>query len=63
MKRDVKGMYKKALEGKIIHFTGVDDPYEEPEHPELIVDTDRESVDESVSKVLHIIEELGYLSK
>jgi adenylylsulfate kinase len=62
MKRDVKGMYQKALEGKITHFTGVDDPYEEPEHPELIVDTDRESLDESVSKVLQKIEELGYLS-
>jgi adenylylsulfate kinase len=61
MKRDVKGMYKKALEGKISHFTGVDDPYEEPENPELIVDTDIESVQESVGKVLDKIEELGYL--
>lgn len=62
MKRDVKGMYKKALEGKIQHFTGVDDPYEEPENPELIVDTDIESVQESVEKVLQKIEELGYLT-
>ncbi len=62
MKRDVKGMYQKALEGKIKHFTGVDDPYEEPEHPELILNTDRESVEESVSKVLQKIEELGYLT-
>jgi adenylylsulfate kinase-like enzyme len=54
-------MYKKALEGKIKHFTGVDDPYEEPKDPELIVDTDIESVDESVGKVLQKIEELGYL--
>lgn len=61
MKRDVKGMYKKALEGKISHFTGVDDPYEEPEDPELIVDTDIEPVQESVGKVLDKIEELGYL--
>ncbi len=61
MKRDVKGMYRKALEGKIKHFTGVDDPYEEPEKPELIVDTDIESVEESVGKVLQKIEELGYL--
>lgn len=62
MKRDVKGMYKKALEGKIQHFTGVNDPYEEPENPELIVDTDIESVQESVEKVLQKIEELGYLT-
>ncbi|MBN1861212.1 MAG: adenylyl-sulfate kinase [Candidatus Thermoplasmatota archaeon] len=62
MKRDVKGMYKKALEGKITHFTGVDDPYEEPENPELIVDTDIESVQESVRKVLEKIEELGSLA-
>jgi adenylylsulfate kinase len=63
MKRDVKGMYKKALEGKIQHFTGVDDPYEEPEHPELIVDTDIESVEESVEKVLSKLQELGYLEE
>jgi adenylylsulfate kinase len=63
MKRDVKGMYQQALEGKIKHFTGVDDPYEEPEHPELIVDTDIESVEESVGKVLRKIEELGYLTE
>ena len=62
MKRDVKGMYQKALAGTIKHFTGVDDPYEEPEHPELIVDTDIESVEESVGKVLQKIEELGYLA-
>jgi adenylylsulfate kinase len=62
MRRDVKGMYKKALEGKIQHFTGVDDPYEEPENPELIVDTDIESVEESVEKVMKKIEERGYLS-
>ena len=63
MKRDVKGMNKKALEGKIQHFTGVDDPYEEPEHPELIVDTDIESLDESVEKVIKKIQELGFLTE
>jgi adenylylsulfate kinase len=62
IKRDVKGMYQKALEGKIKHFTGVDDPYEEPEHPELIINTDTESIEESVKKVLHTIEELGYIT-
>lgn len=62
MKRDAKGMYRKALEGKIKHFTGVDDPYEEPEHPELILNTDTESIEESVKKVMHTIEELGYIT-
>jgi len=62
IKRDVKGMYKKAREGKITHFTGVDDPYEEPEHPELIVDTDKESVEESVQKVLQTLQTLKYVS-
>jgi len=63
IQRDVKGMYKKALDGKITHFTGVDDPYEEPEHPEIILDTDKESVEESVQKVLTKLEELGYLTR
>jgi adenylylsulfate kinase len=63
IQRDVKGMYKKAIEGKITHFTGVDDPYEEPEHPELILDTDKESVEESVQKVFKKLEELGYLKR
>ncbi len=62
MKRDVKGMYQRALEGKIKHFTGVDDPYEEPEHPELILNTDTESPEESVKKVLQIVEKLGYIT-
>jgi len=60
-KRDVKGMYKKALSGKIKKFTGVDDPYEEPENPELVVDSDKETVEESVEKVLKKFKELEYL--
>jgi len=62
MKRDVKGMYQKAREGKITHFTGIDDPYEEPEQPELILDTDKETIDESVIKVLKKLGELGYIT-
>lgn len=61
IKRDVKGMYKKALAGEIKDFTGVDDPYEAPPNPEIIVDTDVESVDESVEKVLKYLENNGYL--
>jgi adenylylsulfate kinase len=63
MKRDVKGMYQRALEGKIKHFTGVDDPYEEPEHPELIVDTDKETVEDSINKVLDTLTDLEYITR
>ncbi len=59
--RDVKGLYKLADEGKIKGFTGVDDPYEEPLHPELIVQTDQETVAESVARIFAKLEELGYL--
>ena len=60
-KRDVKGMYKKALAGEIKNFTGVDDPYEEPDNPELIINSDKETIDESVEKVLKKLEELDYI--
>ena len=46
--RNVKGMYKKARAGQIKNFTGIDDPYEEPPHPDLIVDTQNHTIDESV---------------
>ncbi len=51
-RRDVKGLYARARRGEIQNFTGIDDPYEPPEHPELILDTRVVSVDESVAKVL-----------
>lgn len=60
--RDVKGLYKLVDEGKIKGFTGVDDPYEEPEHPELVVETNKETVEESVNRILAKVVELGYLS-
>src|SRR2546423_7886871 len=59
--RDVKGLYKLVDEGKIKNFTGVDDPYEEPEHPELIVETDKETLEESVERILAKLVELEYL--
>ena len=62
MQRDVKGMYKKALAGEIKNFTGVDDPYEEPTNPELVLNTDTETVEESVQKVLNTLEKLGYIT-
>ena len=61
IERDVKGMYKKALAGEISNFTGVDDPYEEPLDPELVLDTDKETEEESVEKVLNKLRELGYI--
>jgi adenylyl-sulfate kinase len=57
--RDPKGLYKKALAGEITGFTGVDDPYEAPEHPELMVDTMTESPEESLQNVLTKLKELG----
>ena len=59
--RDVKGLYKLVDEGKIKNFTGVDDPYEEPEHPELVIETNKEDVEESVARIFAKLEELGYL--
>ena len=59
--RDVKGLYKKAIAGEIKEFTGVSDPYEPPENPEVICDTENETVEESAAKIISKLEELGYL--
>ncbi len=59
--RDVKGLYKLVDEGKIKGFTGVDDPYEEPEYPELVIETDKETIEESVGRIFAKLLELGYL--
>jgi len=59
--RDVKGLYKKARAGIIKNFTGIDDPYEEPENPEIIVETDKETLGESVNKIINYLKEHGYL--
>ena len=53
--RDVKGMYAKARAGEIAHFTGVDDPYEAPTTPDLVVRTEWESVAESAARVLELV--------
>ncbi len=60
-KRDVKGLYQKARAGEIKGFTGVDDPYEEPAQAEVVCDTEKESAEESLGKVLARLEKLGYL--
>jgi adenylyl-sulfate kinase len=59
--RDPKGLYKKALAGEIKGFTGVDDPYEVPENPELVADTMTETPEESLQNVLRTLVMLGYL--
>jgi adenylylsulfate kinase len=59
--RDPKGLYKKALAGEIKGFTGVDDPYEVPERPELVLDTMVESPAGSLERTLTKLQELGYL--
>ena len=61
--RDVKGLYKKALAGEIKHFTGVDDPYEAPAKPEVLIESDRESVDQSVARIITTLETLGYIPR
>jgi adenylylsulfate kinase len=60
--RDVKGLYKKARAGEIPEFTGISAPYEAPERPEIVIDTNRQSVEESVEQVVRYLEEKGYLS-
>ncbi|MEA2005741.1 MAG: adenylyl-sulfate kinase [Acidobacteriota bacterium] len=61
IERDMKGMYKKALNGEIKEFTGVSDPYEEPINPEILLETDKETIEESVQKVIKRLNDLGYL--
>lgn len=61
IRRDVKGLYEKALRGELAQFTGVSDPYEPPRNAEVVLDTDRETIEESTIKVVMALERLGYL--
>ncbi len=63
VRRDVKGLYEKAIKGEIPNFTGVSDPYEEPLNPEVLVNTEQESIEESLGKVLAALEERGFAPK
>ena len=60
--RDPKGLYKKARLGIIKNFTGISDPYEAPENPEIVVDTSEESIEESAEKILSYLREKGLIS-
>ncbi len=61
-RRDVKGLYQKALAGEIPHFTGISDPYEPPDDPEVTVDTDAQTPEESLAVILSALEQMGYLA-
>ena len=60
--RDVKGLYKRARAGEIKNYTGIDSPYETPENPELIIDTDNQGLEDSVSTILSFLELNGIIS-
>jgi len=59
--RDVKGLYKKAIAGEIKNFTGVSDPYEAPHHPDVLVDSSKDSVADGVERIVAKLRDLGYV--
>src|SRR5262245_39351361 len=63
IRRDVKGLYQKALRGELPTFTGISDPYEAPRNPEVVVRTHVDSIEEATAKVLRALHMLGYLPK
>ena len=60
-RRDVKGMYVKARAGEIKDFTGIDHPFEEPYDPDIVVETDQQTIEESTFLVLNALDKKGYL--
>jgi adenylylsulfate kinase len=62
IRRDVKGLYRKALSGEIKNFTGISDPYEEPLNPEIVVETHKETPQESLDKIINGLTGLEYIS-
>jgi len=62
-KRDVKGLYKKARRGEIGEFTGISSPYEVPEHADAVLHTGRETLEESVDKVIKVLRERGVVGQ
>ena len=63
MKRDVKGLYKKALAGEIKDFTGIDSPFEEPLDPEIIADTENKSVEECANEIWNYLKENDFITE
>jgi adenylylsulfate kinase len=62
-KRDQKGLYKKARAGEVPEFTGISAPYEEPENPEIIVETDKKTIEQGVSKIISYLEKKGVITR
>ncbi len=60
-KRDPKGMYKKARAGQIKNFTGIDDAYQAPQNPEIVINTDKKTVEESCQKIIAYLKNKGYI--
>ena len=61
VRRDVKGLYARALKGEIAHFTGISDPYEEPTHPDVVVDSSEETAPQSLERILRHLQLRGYI--
>lgn len=61
IRRDVKGLYQKALSGEISNFTGISDPFEEPVHPELVIETDNETPEQSAGKIMDYLTKNKYV--
>jgi adenylylsulfate kinase len=61
IQRDVKGLYAKAIKGEITNFTGISDPYDPPTNPDVVVHTDKESIEESLNKILDTLALLAYI--
>jgi adenylylsulfate kinase len=61
--RDVKGLYEKARRGVVKQFTGIDDPYEEPENPEIILETDKVNLEQCVEEILNFLEAKRLVSR
>lgn len=59
--RDVKGLYKKARQGEISHFTGISDPYEPPQQPDLVLDTAALSIEQSVAALIALLQQQGVI--
>ncbi len=60
VRRDVKGLYHRALAGEIEHFTGISDPYEAPEDPDLCINSAEQSIEESLASVIAALEDRGW---